>query len=78
MATSIKVRPIAGNIGAEISGVDLAGDLEDAVIADIRRAWLEHCVVFFRDQPLAPARFLQCAKPPSNIPSSRGSRAFPR
>ena len=62
MATSIKVRAIAGNIGAEISGVDLAGDLKDAVVADIRRAWLEHCVVFFRDQLLAPARFLQFAK----------------
>jgi taurine dioxygenase len=62
MATSIKVRPIAGNIGAEISGVDLAGDLKDAVIAEIRRAWLEHCVVFFRDQPLSAARFLQFAK----------------
>ena len=38
MAASNKVRPVAGNIGAEISGVDLAGDLEDAVIVDIRRA----------------------------------------
>ena len=80
MATSIKVRPIAGNIGAEISGVDLAGDLEDAVIADIRRAWLEHCVVFFRDQLLAPARFLQFAKRFGDIveyPFIKGIDGFP-
>jgi taurine dioxygenase len=80
MATSIKVRPIAGNIGAEISGVDLAGDLKDAVIAEIRRAWLEHCVVFFRDQPLSAARFLQFAKRFGDIveyPFIKGIEGFP-
>jgi taurine dioxygenase len=43
------VTPIAGALGAEIGGVDLARDLGDAdVIAEIRRAWLDHLVVFFR------------------------------
>jgi taurine dioxygenase len=47
----ITVTPIAGALGAEIGGVDLARDVEDpAVIAEIRRAWLDHLVVFFRDQ----------------------------
>lgn len=46
----IGVRRIAGAIGAEISGVDLADDLDDATVAEIRQALLEHCVVFFRDQ----------------------------
>jgi alpha-ketoglutarate-dependent taurine dioxygenase len=54
----IAVQPIAGALGAEISGVDLAKDLDDATIAAIRRAWLEHLVVFFRDQALTPQRFL--------------------
>ena len=54
----IAVHPIAGALGAEISGVDLAKDLDDATVAAIRRAWLEHLVVFFRDQELTPQRFL--------------------
>jgi taurine dioxygenase len=58
----IVVSPIAGALGAEISGVDLAADLSDDVVAEIRRAWLRHLVVFFRDQPLAPDRFLAFAR----------------
>ena len=60
--TAIDVRPIAGALGAEISGVDLAGEVGDETIAAIRRAWLDHCVIFFRDQDLPPARFLTFAK----------------
>jgi taurine dioxygenase len=48
--TRLDVQPIAGALGAEISGVDLGADLDDATIAEIRRALLEHCVIFFRDQ----------------------------
>ncbi len=51
---SINVQPIAGALGAEISGVDLATELTDETVAEIRRAWLEHLVVFFRDQVLDP------------------------
>src|SRR5262245_66375665 len=56
--TALEVQPIAGALGAEISGVDLSKDLSDDAVAAIRRAWLEHLVVFFRDQDLSPARFL--------------------
>jgi len=48
--TTLTVEPIAGALGAEISGVDLGAELDDGTIADIRRALLEHCVIFFRDQ----------------------------
>jgi alpha-ketoglutarate-dependent taurine dioxygenase len=57
----IAIHPIAGALGAEISGVDLSRDLDDGTVAAIRRAWLEHLVVFFHDQPLPPARFLAFA-----------------
>ena len=53
--TTITVEKIAGALGAEIAGVDLAGDLDDATVAAIRRALLDHLVVFFRDQRLDPA-----------------------
>lgn len=53
---------IAGALGAEIHGVDLLGGVSDATVAEIRRIWLEHCVVFFRGQPLSPATFAAFAR----------------
>jgi taurine dioxygenase len=62
MRQPLEVHPIAGALGAEILGVDLAKDLPDETVTAIRRAWLEHLVVFFRDQDLSPARFLAFAR----------------
>jgi taurine dioxygenase len=50
--TRIDIEPIAGALGAELRGVDLAADLDDAAVARIRQALLDHCVIFFRDQRL--------------------------
>ena len=57
----IGIHPIAGALGAELSGVDLA-KVDDATMAAIRQAWLEHLVIFFRDQDLSPAQFLAFAR----------------
>jgi taurine dioxygenase len=46
----IEIRPIAGNIGAEIFGVDIAANPDDETIGQVRQALLDHCVIFFRDQ----------------------------
>ena len=46
----IEVKPIAGGCGAEIFGPDIADDLDDEIIAEIRAALNEHGVIFFRDQ----------------------------
>jgi taurine dioxygenase len=45
-----EVAPLTTTIGAEVAGVDLAGDLDDTVIDQIRAALLEWKVLFFRDQ----------------------------
>lgn len=58
---TFEVAPIAGALGAEIRGVDLADDLPDEVVAEIRRAWLEHLVVFFRDQAITDGAFVAFA-----------------
>lgn len=42
-------------IGAVISGIDLAGPLDDARIDDLKQALADHQVIFFRDQRLDPA-----------------------
>jgi taurine dioxygenase len=80
MSQSLEIHPIAGALGAEITGVDLSKDLSDATGAAIRRAWLEHLVVFFRDQELPPARFLAFAKrfgEPIEYPFVKGLEAYP-
>jgi len=77
---SIVVTPIVDALGAEISGVDLAADPSDEVVADIRRTWLEHGVVFFRDQFLGPDDFLRLARrlgDPVEYPFVKGIDGYP-
>jgi alpha-ketoglutarate-dependent sulfate ester dioxygenase len=50
--TRIGVTRLAGNIGAEISGVDTADTLSDDAVTQIRQALLDHKVVFLRQQSL--------------------------
>ncbi len=79
-AATLDVRPLASAIGAEIHGIDLAGELDDDTIAAIRRAWLAHLVIFFRDQDLPPARFLAVARRfgrPVEYPFVKGIAGFP-
>ncbi|MER7577243.1 TauD/TfdA family dioxygenase [Streptomyces sp. NPDC126514] len=61
-AAGIEVKPVAGHIGAEITGVDLAARLDEAVIAAIRAAVLRWKVVFFRDQRLDHAGHVAFAR----------------
>ncbi|MGH6629205.1 MAG: TauD/TfdA dioxygenase family protein [Burkholderiales bacterium] len=58
----IKVRPIAGALGAEIEGVDAARPLAGEIVAEIRQAFLDHLVVFFRNQRLTPQAQLAFAQ----------------
>jgi len=51
-----EVRRIAGGCGAEIDGVSIADELDDATIAEIRQALNEHCVIFFRGQDFDAAQ----------------------
>ena len=46
----LDVEPLTATIGAEVSGVDLADDLDDDTIAEIRAALVRWKVIFFRDQ----------------------------
>jgi taurine dioxygenase len=71
---------VAGALGAEISGVDLSRPLSEATVAALRRAWLEHLVIFFRDQDLTPAQFLGFARrfgDPIEYPFVKGLDEYP-
>ncbi len=75
----MEIRPIAGALGAEIIGVDLRR-LDTAGVAAIRRALLDHLVVFFRDQDLDPAGFRDFTAhfgQPIQYPFVRGLDGFP-
>jgi len=50
--TRVDVIPLAGHIGAEITGVDTGVPPSDDAVARIRRALLDHKVVFLRGQSL--------------------------
>ncbi len=77
----LRVVPIAGALGAEVEGLDLARDTSDAVTAAIRRALLDHLVIFFRDQGhLSPADFQAFARrigTPMHYPFVPGIEGFP-
>ena len=76
----LAVTPIAGALGAEIGGVDLSTDLPDATVKSIRQAWLEHGVIFFRNQTLPPDRLLALAERFGDVleyPFVRGLDSYP-
>ncbi len=50
----LDIRPLSGNIGAEIRGVDLKQPLDPDTYAQVRAAWLQYKVVFFPGQHLSP------------------------
>jgi len=80
MVGNLDVRPLSGATGAEIFGVDLARELDADTVAAIRKAWLDHLVIFFRDQDLPPARLLALARrfgQPIEYPFVKGIDGFP-
>jgi taurine dioxygenase len=74
-------RLTGGALGVEILGVTLSPDMDAAEIAELRRIWLEHGVVFFRDQEhLGPAEFLGFARRFGEVleyPFVKGLDGFP-
>jgi taurine dioxygenase len=76
----IGVQRISGALGAEITGLDLAKPLADAEFGALKQAWLDHLVVFFRGQGLAPAQFMAFARrfgQPVDYPMVKGLEDFP-
>jgi taurine dioxygenase len=54
---NFSARPLAGAIGAVLEGLDLTTPPSDAVINEIRAAWLRYGVVFVRRQSLSHDAF---------------------
>jgi len=58
----IEIRPLTGAIGAEVFGADLSRGLDETQRAALHRAFLDHNVIFLRDQDLTPERLLDAAR----------------
>jgi taurine dioxygenase len=73
----IRMTPLATSVGAEISGVDLAGPPGGPELAEIRRLSGEYGVVFFRDQRLTPDQHIAFARSFGAIDVNRFFAAVP-
>jgi taurine dioxygenase len=74
----MQIRRIAGALGAEVSGVDLAKPFDRK---ELRRHWLEHLVLFFHDQKLTERQFMDFAVQwgePIEYPLVKGLPDFPK
>ncbi len=77
---AIEIRPLSGHIGAEILGVDVGVELDDATFSQIHDALLEHQVVVLRDQKLEHVDQIQFARRFGELdihPIAIGLRAHP-
>ena len=59
---TIEVRPLSDALGAEIHGVNTAGEIGEAQFAELRRAFDQFGVIFFRDQELTPEQHIAFAR----------------
>ncbi|HXB76418.1 MAG TPA: TauD/TfdA family dioxygenase, partial [Bradyrhizobium sp.] len=50
---------LSEHTGAEVRGIDLTEPVDEAVQAGLNRAFVEHSVLVFRDQHLAPQQLLE-------------------
>ena len=76
----MKIKQIAGALGAEIAGVDLATGVPAHLAAEIRQVFLQHQVIFLRNQNLTPQQFLSFANAmgePVEYPFVKGLEGFP-
>jgi alpha-ketoglutarate-dependent taurine dioxygenase len=55
----IEVAQLSPAIGAEIRGVDLAREVDDACFGRVRQAWRDHLVLLFRGQRLDDAALVR-------------------
>jgi len=77
----MKATRIAGALGAEIGGVDLSRPLAQAELAEMKRLWLEHLVIFLRNQELNEKQYMAFAGQfgePVEYPMVKGLEGFPK
>jgi len=76
---SLEVKKLSPHIGAEVLGLDLAGALNAATVAELNQVWLEHSVLLFRAQELTQEDQLRVTTAFGEIgPLGRPREFFPK
>ena len=76
----ISVEPISAALGAVIRGVNCGSELSQAVIDEVRAAWLQYLVVFFPEQSVTPEQQLAFSRrfgQPVEYPMIQGLQGTP-
>ena len=76
----IVIKKVSGALGAEISGINLNKKLVPSEINLIKKAFLDHQVIFLRDQDIDTVHFLNFARlmgKPIKYPFVKGLNDFP-
>ena len=71
----IEARPTSGAVGIEILGIDLSRGLDDSAVDELRTAFNEYGVIFFRDQTISPEQHIAFAERFGTININRFFRA---
>ncbi len=59
---TIEVKPLSGSMGAEVIGVDWAKPLTNQQRADVHKAFLDHLMIYFRNQSITPRQQVDVAR----------------
>jgi len=76
---TITINPLSPALGAEILGLDLHAPLDAQTVKKIRRVWLDHLVILFRDQKLNQdelVRFTSYFGTPAKRASPKGAQTI--
>ena len=68
---TIRVKPLGGALGAEISGIDLNEVIQDEQLTEVRQVFGQYAVIFFRNQNLTPENEIRFAKRWGEINTNR-------
>ena len=60
--SSVDVKPLSSSIGAEIHGIDLNKVISEEQFIEVRSAFGQYGVIFFRDQNLSPEKEIAFAE----------------
>jgi taurine dioxygenase len=55
----LDVAPLSRHIGAEVRGIELRDSLDPETVNGIRKTWVDHSVILFRDQKLSQEDLLR-------------------
>jgi taurine dioxygenase len=71
--SGLQIRRLGYALGAQITGIDLTGRLQDSTLAEIRQAWLDHIVLCFPGQKLGAEQMMDFCGRFGNLDDHRNS-----